>query len=359
MANGIAHPPQGLAKLDDETFWHAVARRDARFDGLFYYAVKTTGIYCRPSCPAKRPRQAHVSFHASPEAAERAGYRPCKRCKPAEPAPQLDVTARIEKACRLIEGAESAIDLATLAQAVGLSPHHFHRQFKAALGITPKAYAAALRNDRVRAALSRGVSVTDALYEAGFGSSGRFYSAAPGALGMAPRSFRDGGASEEIAYGIAPCSLGHVLIARSAKGVCAIILGDRPEELMQDVRRLFPRAALQEGDERFRATASAVVALVDAPAMDCQLPLDIRGTAFQRRVWEALRKIPPGKTASYAEIAAAIGAPAAVRAVAGACAANRLAVAIPCHRVVRRDGSLSGYRWGVDRKRALLDKEKA
>ena len=194
MANGIGLPPHDTAKLDDETFWQAVARRDARFDGQFYYAVKTTGIYCRPSCPAKRPRQAHVSFHVSPEAAERAGYRPCKRCKPAGPGPHLDSTARIEKACRLIEGAESTIALAALAQAVGLSPHHFHRQFKATLGITPKAYAAALRNGRVRAALSRGVSVTDALYEAGFSSSGRFYSAAPGALGMAPRSFRDGGA---------------------------------------------------------------------------------------------------------------------------------------------------------------------
>lgn len=358
MTDAIEIQPQESLPLDDEELWQAVATRDARFDGRFCYAVKTTGVYCRPSCPAKRPRRAHVSFHAGPEAAERAGYRACKRCNPAGPARAADGAAKIEEACRLIEKAESPIPLATLARAVGLSPHHFHRQFKSALGITPKAYGDALRNDRVRAALSGGASVTEALYEAGFGSSGRFYANAAGALGMAPRTFRDGGPSERIAYGVSGCSLGTVLVALSAKGVCAILLGDDAGDLTQAVRALFPQATLQEGDATFHATMSLVVSLVDRPDTPCDLPLDIRGTAFQRRVWEALRAIPAGRTVSYAELAAAIGAPSSVRAVAGACAANKLAVAIPCHRVVRGDGSLSGYRWGVDRKRALLDKER-
>ncbi|MGA9443897.1 MAG: methylated-DNA--[protein]-cysteine S-methyltransferase, partial [Methyloceanibacter sp.] len=239
------------------------------------------------------------------------------------------------------------------------SPHHFHRQFKEVLGITPKAFAAALRDDRLRAALSGGASVTDALYTAGFSSSGRFYSGALGALGMAPRAFRDGGTAEQLTYAVAPCSLGHVLIAASAKGVCAILLGDGPDELTGALQTLFPHATLNEGDKRFDATAAALVSLVDTPAKQSQLPLDIRGTAFQRRVWEALRKIPPGKTATYSEIAAAIGAPNAVRAVAGACGANKLAVIIPCHRVVRSDGALSGYRWGPGRKQALIDREKS
>lgn len=361
MTHGLGTFPPTPDRFDEDGAWHAVATRDARFDGRIYYAVKTTGIYCRPSCPARRPDRANVSFHASPQSAERAGYRPCKRCNPAAPGPvpaETNWADRIEKACRLMESADAPISLAALAQAIGSSPHHFHRRFKAALGITPKAYADALRDDRVRTALSRGASVTQALYEAGFASSGRFYSGASDALGMAPRAFRDGGASEALTYAVAPCALGSVLIAASAKGVCAILLGDGAAELAGALRALFPNATLREGDESFGETAAAVVALVDAPAKKCQLPLDIRGTAFQRRVWEALRKIQAGKTATYSEIAAAIGAPDAVRAVAGACAANKLAVAIPCHRVVRRDGSLSGYRWGPTRKRALLDREK-
>lgn len=342
---------------DDDSAWRAVTARDACFDGRIYYAVTTTGIYCRPSCPARKPDRANVTFHASPEAAERAGFRPCKRCDPSAAAPAW--AEKIEQACRLMELAEAPPTLAALADAVGSSPHHFHRQFKEFLGITPKAYAAALRDDRVRAALSRGASVTHALYEAGFSSSGRFYAGASDALGMAPRTFRDGGTAEKLTYAVAACSLGHVLVAASAKGVCAIILGDRPDELTEALQTLFPRATFNEGDDWFGDTTAAVVCLVDAPAKQSELPLDIRGTAFQRRVWEALRKIPPGKTATYSEIAAAIGAPNAVRAVAGACGANKLAVIIPCHRVVRSDGALSGYRWGPGRKQALIDREKS
>ena len=356
MPDGRTISSHDYERLDDDRAWRAVTARDACFDGRIYYAVKTTGIYCRPSCPARKPDRANVTFHASPEAAERAGFRPCKRCDPSATTPPW--AEKIEQACRLMESAEAPLTLAALAQAVGLSTHHFHRQFKEALGITPKAYAAALRDDRVRAALSGGASVTESLYTAGFSSSGRFYSGASGALGMAPRAFRDGGTAEQLTYAVAPCSLGHVLIAASAKGVCAILLGDGPDELSEALQTLFPHATLNEGDERFDATAAALVSLVDTPAKQSQLPLDIRGTSFQRRVWEALRKIPPGMTATYGEIAAAIGAPNAVRAVAGACAANKLALIIPCHRVIRSDGALSGYRWGPGRKRTLLDREK-
>lgn len=345
-------------RLDDDSVWRAVEARDCRVDGLVYYGVKTTGIYCLPSCPARKPKRTNVIFFSSRSAAECAGYRPCKRCKPDETAAAPAWAQRIEKACRLMEEAEAPIALRDLACAVGSSAHHFHRQFKSALGITPKAYAAALQNRRVRDALSRGATVTEALYEAGFSSSGRFYSGPSAALGMAPGSIVNGGVSEQLRYATMPCSLGNVLVAASTKGVCAILLGDSSESLLGDLRALFPQAALTEGDAAFASTAASVVALVDRPERQSPIPLDIRGTAFQRRVWEALRKIPAGETRSYSELAAAIGSPGAARAVAGACAANKLAVAIPCHRIVRGDGSLSGYRWGPERKRALLDKEK-
>jgi AraC family transcriptional regulator, regulatory protein of adaptative response / methylated-DNA-[protein]-cysteine methyltransferase len=351
MADVLDDP---TAALRDDARWAAVLARDARFDGRFYYSVATTGIYCRPSCPARRPKRGHVGFHGSSAAAEAAGFRPCKRCKPDQASP---LAARIAQACRMIEAAEEPPSLAALANAVGLSPHHFHRQFKAALGVTPKAYAQGQRNAKARAALFRGASMTEALFEAGFNSTSRFYASAPEALGMSPSAFRAGGADETIRYATAPCALGQVLAAASGKGVCAILLGDTAEDLVSELQRQFPRAEMRAGDADFAATTAAVVSLVDAPEVPPDLPLDIRGTAFQQRVWDALRRIPAGRTATYAEIAAAIGAPASARAVAGACAANRLAVAIPCHRVVRGDGSLSGYRWGVARKAALLAKE--
>ncbi|MEM7397451.1 MAG: bifunctional DNA-binding transcriptional regulator/O6-methylguanine-DNA methyltransferase Ada [Pseudomonadota bacterium] len=355
LETNLAH---GSTGLDEDEAWQAVLRRDARFDGKFYYAVTTTGIYCLPSCAARKPKRANTAFYASRFGAEHAGYRACKRCKPDEAVGRPAWGDRVEKACRLIEESETPIVLSELARAVGSSSHHFHRQFKNALGITPRAYAAALQDRRVREALSRGSTVTAALYEAGFSSSGRFYSGQSAALGMAPDTFRKGGVSEHLTFATAPCSFGVVLAAASQKGLCAILLGESSDALADDLRALFPKASLTEGDADFAATMAAAVALIDVPGKQIELPLDIRGTAFQRRVWEALRKIPAGETRSYSAVATEIGAPDAVRAVASACAANKLAVAIPCHRVVRRDGSMSGYRWGAERKRALLDKEK-
>ena len=360
MPSPLPHlAPALAAALSDRARWSAVLARDASFDGRFYYSVSTTGIYCRPSCPARRPKRDHVGFHDSPAAAEAAGFRACKRCRPNEAPLAAQHADRIARACRLIEAAETPPSLAALAEAVGLSPYHFHRLFKAALGVTPKAYATAHRNTRARAALSAATTVTEAIYDAGFNSNGRFYANSTQVLGMTPSTFRAGGADEEIRYAVAPSSLGWVLVAASGKGVCAIVLGDKPDALVEDLKGQFPRAGLVGGDKDFERLTTKIIAFVDAPGTPPDLPLDIRGTAFQHRVWEALTRIPAGTTASYAEIAKAIGAPRAARAVARACAANRLAVVIPCHRVVRGDGSLSGYRWGVTRKRALLDKEKA
>jgi AraC family transcriptional regulator of adaptative response/methylated-DNA-[protein]-cysteine methyltransferase len=341
----------------DDARWAAVVARDASFAGPFYIAVKTTGVYCRPGCPARLPKRANVRFYETREDAERAGFRPCKRCKPDQPPLGELHAAKVAKACRLIEGAEEAPKLDALAETVGLSPYHFHRIFKQAVGMTPKAYAIAHRNKRVRTELGTSDTVTAAIYDAGFNSNGRFYANASEVLGMTPTDFREGGAGQEIRYAIPECSLGPVLIAASEKGVCAILFGDDPEELRRDLQNQFPRARLIGGDKSFEELTAKIVAFVEAPADGLDLPLDIRGTAFQQRVWDALRRIPAGSTASYAEIAEKIGAPKAVRAVARACATNRIAVAIPCHRVVRSDGGLSGYRGGVERKRALLEKE--
>lgn len=352
----LAGRPQHLS---DEVRWSAVLNRDTAFDGHFYYAVETTGIYCRPSCPAKRPKRNHVRFYDTIEDAEAFGFRACKRCNPGRPSLAAAQSAKIAQACRMIETAETPPSLAVLAAAVGLSPHHFHRIFKAALGVTPKAYAAAQRINRVRQGLRRTVSVTQALFDAGFNSSGRFYATSPETLGMSPRTYRDGGIDTEIRYATGTCSLGAILVAATKTGICAIFLGDGPEDLRAELRRQFPLADLLEGDPAFAHLTAKVIACVEDPAGPFDLPLDIKGTAFQLRVWEALKRIQPGTTASYAEIAEAIGEPKAVRAVANACAANKIAVAIPCHRVVRSDGSLSGYRWGGVRKRALLGKEKS
>jgi AraC family transcriptional regulator, regulatory protein of adaptative response / methylated-DNA-[protein]-cysteine methyltransferase len=345
------------ASSRDEARWAAVMARDASFAGQFYLAVKTTGVYCRPGCPARLPKRANVRFFDTRDEAERAGFRPCKRCRPDQPSLVQGYTAKVAQACRLIEAAEEAPKLDALAEIVGLSPYHFHRIFKQAVGVTPKAYAVANRNKRVRAELPTSDTVTAAIYDAGFNSNGRFYANASEVLGMAPTDFREGGAGQDIRFAIRECWLGLVLIAASATGVCAILFGDDPEELRRDLQDQFPRARLIGGDKSFEELTAKVVAFVEAPGQGLDLPLDIRGTAFQHRVWDALRRIPVGSTASYAEIAKKIGAPKAVRAVARACATNRIAVAIPCHRVVRSDGALSGYRGGVERKRALLAKE--
>ena len=345
------------ASSRDEARWEAFVARDASFEGQFYIAVKTTGVYCRPGCPARLPKRANVRFFDTRDEAERAGFRPCKRCKPDQPSLGELHAGKIAQACRLIETADEAPKLDDLAEAVGLSPYHFHRIFKQALGVTPKAYATAHRANRVREGLGRSGTVTEAIYDAGFNSNGRFYANASEVLGMTPTDFRSGGAGQAIRYAIGTCSLGSVLVAASEKGVCAILFGDEPESLGKELQVMFPRARLIGGDKAFEKLTAKVLAFVEDPAKGLDLPLDVRGTAFQHRVWEALRRIPVGSTASYAEIAEKIGAPQAVRAVARACATNRIAVAIPCHRVVRSDGGLSGYRGGVERKRALLAKE--
>jgi len=346
------------AKPLDERRWDAVVARDKSFDGTFFYSVATTGVYCQPSCAARQPLRKNVRFHATCADAEGAGFRACKRCRPNAVPRQTQHAAKVTEACRLIETAETPPGLEELATGASMSPYHFHRVFKAATGVTPKAYAVAHRQKRVRDALQGDKSVTEAIYEAGFNSSGRFYAGARQALGMTPSEFRAGGANAEIRYATAECSLGLVLVAASAKGVCAILLGDDEGALVRDLHGRFANAHLLAGDRGFAALLAKVVAFIEAPHGGLELPLDVRGTAFQHRVWMALRDIPAGRTASYAEIARRIGKPEAVRAVAGACAANALAVAIPCHRVVRSDGSLSGYRWGEARKRALLDKER-
>ncbi len=346
-------------ETEDEARWAAVVARDGRHDGEFYYSVATTGVYCRPGCPARLPKRPNVRFHASREAAEREGFRPCMRCRP-DRAPLAQAHAeKVAAACRLIESAEEAPSLEALAEAAELSPHHFHRIFKAALGVTPKAYAIAKRNERLRAKLGEAETVTQAIYAAGFNSNGRFYANSGEVLGMSATNFRSGGRGQAIRYALSQCSFGPILVAATNKGVCAIFFGDDARALLADLRKQFPRATLIEGDADFEALTAKVVGFVEAPGSALDLPLDIKGTAFQHRVWDALRRIPLGQTATYTEIAEEIGAPSAARAVARACATNPVAVAIPCHRVVRSDGSLSGYRGGVSRKRALLDREDA
>ncbi len=337
--------------------WASIVTRDCQADGTFYYSVKTTGVYCRPSCAARLARPENVAFHVTREDAERAGFRPCKRCKPDQPTLAEQHAAKITQACRLIESADTAPGLAALARHAGLSPYHFHRVFKAVTGLTPKGYAAAHRTKRVRQELRRSGTVTEAIFDAGYNSNARFYEKSNAVLGMTPTSYRAGGANAEIRFAIGDCSLGAILVAQSARGVCAILLGDDPEALVRDLQDRFPRAHLIGGDEAFERLVARVVGFVEAPGLGLDLPLDVRGTAFQQRVWQALREIPAGSTASYGDIAQRIGSPRSVRAVAQACAANALAVAIPCHRVVRTDGALSGYRWGVERKRALLERE--
>jgi AraC family transcriptional regulator of adaptative response/methylated-DNA-[protein]-cysteine methyltransferase len=341
----------------DDQRWSAVCARDGSADGAFYYSVRSTGVYCRPSCPSRTPRRANVAFHASCGDAEAAGFRPCLRCRPTEPPLAERQAEAVARACRLIEASDEELDLASLAEACGMSRFYFHRIFKAHTGITPKAYAGARRAERVKRELAQAPTVTEAVYEAGFNSSGRFYAASQAVLGMTPTRYRGGGAGESIRFAVGACSLGAILVAATAKGICAILIGDDPGQLVRDLEDRFPQAELVGAEPEFERTVAQVVGLVEAPRIGLDLPLDVRGTAFQQRVWEALRRIPPGQTVSYAELAERVGLPAGARAVAGACAANPVAVAIPCHRVVRNDGALSGYRWGVERKRTLIERE--
>lgn len=344
---------------DEATRWLAVVSRDRKADGHFFYSVRTTGVYCRPSCASRRARRGHVRFHLTTADAERAGFRPCKRCRPGEPALAEQRAVVVATACRVIERAENPPNLDTLADAAGMSRFHFHRVFKSFTGVTPKGYAVAHRARRVREELAQRSTVTEAIYGAGFNSSGRFYATTSGVLGMTPTSFRFGGAGTSMHFAVGECWLGSILVAATSTGVCAILLGDDPDALVRELQDRFSKAQLVGGDRDFERLVANVVGLVEAPALGLDLPLDVRGTAFQQRVWQALRDIPAGSTASYTDIARRIGAPKAVRGVAQACAVNPIAVAIPCHRVVRSNGALAGYRWGVERKRALLEREAA
>lgn len=339
--------------------WQSVLERDADADGSFVFAVKTTGIYCRPSCPSRRAKPGNVAFYDGPAAAEAAGFRPCLRCAPKGRSAAEVGAEIIAEACRIIEASEDLPRLDDLAARVGFSSHHFHRRFKAITGLTPREWGAAHRARKVRAELrDKETTVTEAIYDAGFNANSRFYETSNDVLGMTPTAFRKGGEDTDIRFAVGESALGAILVAESDKGICAIALGDDPEALVNELQDRFPKANLIGGDADFEARVARVVGFVEAPRIGLDLPLDIRGTAFQQRVWQALRRIPAGETVSYAEIARRIGAPKSVRAVAGACAANKIAVAIPCHRVVRGDGALSGYRWGVERKRALLDVER-
>ena len=337
--------------------WDAVMGRDGSADGRFVYSVRTTGVYCRPSCPSRLARRENVAFHATCDEAERAGFRACKRCRPNAESQADRHAESVARACRLIAGSETPPSLDSMAKAAGLSAFHFHRIFKASTGVTPRAYADQERAARAAAALRVADTITHAAYDSGFNASSRFYESASARLGMTPTAYRDGGAGASIRFAVGACSLGAILVATTAKGICAITIGDDPDALVRSLRDRFAKAEILAGDPAFETLVARVVGFVESPRARLDLPLDIIGTAFQQRVWEALRVIPAGTTATYAEVAAAIGAPRAVRAVAAACGANAIAVAIPCHRVVRADGSPSGYRWGLARKAALLARE--
>jgi AraC family transcriptional regulator of adaptative response/methylated-DNA-[protein]-cysteine methyltransferase len=339
--------------------WARVAARDRTADGQFWYSVATTGVYCRPSCPSRTANPKNVTLYDTLAAAKATGFRPCKRCNPDGASLEAQNATLVAKACRLIQQSEEPLSLAELAAAVELSPSYFHRMFKAVTGLTPKDYIDAHRAERVREGLAQGQPVTATIYDAGFNSAGRFYEKTTDMLGMTPSKYRAGGADEDIRFAVGQSSLGAILVASSVKGVAAILMGDDPEALVRNLQDRFPKARLIGGDADYEQLVARVVGFIEAPKIGLDLPLDVRGTAFQQRVWQALKEIPPGKTVTYAEIARAIGAPKAVRAVAGACASNNIAVAIPCHRVVRSDGSPSGYAWGVERKRALIEREAA
>ncbi|MEW6263179.1 MAG: bifunctional DNA-binding transcriptional regulator/O6-methylguanine-DNA methyltransferase Ada [Thermodesulfobacteriota bacterium] len=346
-----------MAFNSDAERWTAVEKRDRRAEGVFFYGVKTTGVYCRPTCSARLPNRKNVVFFTSFSEAEGAGYRPCRRCSPKSPSAGDYGMALVGDACRLMEEATEPPVLEDLAAAVGLSPSHLHRLFKKVLGVTPKEYSATLRMNRIKKGLAPEASVTQAIYEAGFNSSSRFYEKTMEILGMTAGKYKKGAAGLRIRFAVADSFLGKVLVAATDHGLCAIEFSDSPAPLVERLRTRFPRAELDEDDAGFVAWVSKVTEFIETPARGLDLPLDIQGTAFQQRVWKALRQIPPGSTSSYTEVAARIGRPKAVRAVARACASNPIAVAVPCHRVIRRNGGLGGYKWGLERKRALLERE--
>ena len=353
--------PWSIGEMDaystEQARWEALVRRDRQADGAFVYGVATTGVYCRPACSSRLPNRENVRFFDTFKEAEEAGFRPCKRCNPRSLEGQEMHADAIARVCELIDEAEEPPTLAELADAVGLSPSYLHRLFKKMVGVTPKQYAMEKRLGDVRERLQTDATVTEALYGAGFGASSRFYEDITGKLGMRPSEYRNGAQGMRIHSAVTPSYLGWVQVAATASGICAIDIADSPDDLRARLRARFPKANLVEDDPNFQVLVSQVLAFMESPQDGLDLPLDVQGTAFQRRVWMALREIPPGSTVSYGEIAARIGYPRAARAVAGACAANPIAVAIPCHRVVRSDGDLGGYRWGQERKSKLQEQE--
>jgi AraC family transcriptional regulator of adaptative response/methylated-DNA-[protein]-cysteine methyltransferase len=349
-----------MPKMDEESCWNAVQTRDARFNPIFVYSVRSTGIYCKPSCPSRRPHREQVEFFASSKDAESRGFRACLRCKPQRTDdydPQLEM---VKRACRLIEDqAEAALSLADLSAQLNISPYHLQRTFKKVMGVTPRGYATAQRMSQFKSRIKEGESVTDAMYNAGYGSSSRLYERANSELGMTPAVYHRGGAGMLISYAVAGCALGHLLVARTERGLCAVRLGDDENELEAMLFAEFPSAEIRRDETALGQSIEALLSYLDGQQASPDLPLDVKATAFQRRVWEELRRIPYGSTNSYSDIARKIGQPTAVRAVARACAANPVALVIPCHRVIREDGSLSGYRWGLERKQKLLAQEQA
>ncbi len=341
----------------DDARWQAVVAREKDADGQFFYAISTTGIYCYPSCPSRLALRKNTHYFKTSNEAEQAGFHPCKRCKSNQGTPSSRDALVIAQACRLIENADEIPCLETLAQSQNLSSYHFHRLFKSITGVTPRAYAIAHRARKIRTELAQDTSITDAIYDAGFNSSGRFYATSTEVLGMTPTNFKNGGNSETILYSVGKCSFGSILVARSEKGICAILIHDDNKPLLADLQKRFPKATLVEDQSDFKHWLTQVIHFVETPKNGLELPLDIRGTIFQQRVWQILQKIPLGTTASYTDIATKLGDPKAVRAVARACAANPIALLVPCHRVVRSDGGISGYRWGVENKRTLIARE--
>jgi AraC family transcriptional regulator, regulatory protein of adaptative response / methylated-DNA-[protein]-cysteine methyltransferase len=347
----------GAGRFSERRFWQAVATRDARYDGAFVYAVRSTGIYCRPSCPSRRPQRERVVFFGAPEAAERQGFRPCRRCDP-RAVPGAAESCLIKQACKVLEeDSEDRVRMAGVARQLGVSPFRLQRTFRRIMGISPKAYAQSIRLRRLKTKLQEGNDVTSALYEAGYGSSSRLYEKSNGQLGMTPGTYGRGGFGMEIGYTIASTQLGRLLVAGTARGVSAIYVGDSERQLEAELRREYPAAKISRNSEQVSRWVREVVRNVSGEQPELDLPLDVKATAFQRRVWEALRQIPRGSTRSYSELARTIGLPKGQRAVARACATNPAAILIPCHRVVREDGGLGGYRWGIKRKQALLAAE--
>jgi AraC family transcriptional regulator of adaptative response/methylated-DNA-[protein]-cysteine methyltransferase len=358
MSTTVSNQSQSAVPLNEAHCWQAVQTRDRQFDGQFYYGVQTTGVFCRPSCASRQPKRENVRFFALPEAALQAGFRACRRCHPETVKLSDPQSELVQSICRLLDTAtEEALDLAALSEQVALSRFHLQRLFKKLMGITPRQYAEARRTTLLKERLKAGERVSAATYAAGYGSSSRLYEKAAEQLGMTPAVYRQGGKGMQINYTVAPCPLGWLLVAATEKGICAVTLGDDAQTLAIELAAEFPEAVLEDNDLSLKEQVAALIAHLQGTLPHPELPLDVRGTAFQKRVWAELRRIPYGQTVSYAELANRIQQPSATRAVARACATNPVALVNPCHRVIRQNGELSGYRWGIERKQALLARE--